>query len=94
MLARIERVLSEENVRAVGRRWPTSSRRRRDLPATMAEARALAAELRGISASTLELTNTLNQTLGRTQPDLEATLANARIASDKLASTADGLERR
>jgi hypothetical protein len=27
------------------------------------------------------------------QPDLEATLANARIASDKLARTADGLDR-
>jgi ABC-type transporter Mla subunit MlaD len=59
----------------------------------MAEARALAAELRSISKSTLELTNTLNQTLSRVQPDLEATLASARIASDKLARTADGLDR-
>ena len=47
-------------------------------------ARCLAAELRGISASTLELTNSLNQTLSRMQPDLEATLASARSASDKL----------
>ena len=64
-----------------------------DLPATMAEARALATELRGISSSTLELTNRLNQTLGKAQPDFEATLANARIASDNLARTADSLNR-
>ena len=55
--------------------------------------RSLAAELRSISASTLALTTTLNQTLTRTQPDLEATLASARVASDKLAKAAEGLER-
>ena len=93
MLARIERVLSEENVRAVGQTMANIERASADLPATMAEARALAAELRGISASTLELTNSLKQTLGRMQPDLEATLASARLASDKLARTADGLDR-
>jgi phospholipid/cholesterol/gamma-HCH transport system substrate-binding protein len=93
VLARIERVLSDENVRAVGQTMANIERASADLPATMAEARALAAELRGISASTLELTNSLNQTLGRMQPDLEATLASARSASDKLARTADGLDR-
>lgn len=93
VLASIERVLSEENVRAVGQTLGNIERASRDLPATMAEARALAAELRGISGSTLELTNRLNQTLGRSQPDIEATLANARIASEKLSRTADGLDR-
>jgi phospholipid/cholesterol/gamma-HCH transport system substrate-binding protein len=93
VLARIERVLSDENVRAVGQTMANIERASADLPATMAEARALAAELRGISASTLELTNSLKLTLGRMQPDLEATLASARIASDKLARTADGLDR-
>ena len=68
-------------------------KRRADLESLMAEARALATELRGISRSTLELTNRLNQTLGKAQPDLEATLANARVASEKLSRTADGLDR-
>ncbi len=93
VLGRIERVLSDDNVRSVGQTITNIERASADLPATMAEARALAAELRGISSSTLELTNRLNQTLSKAQPDLEATLASARIASDKLARTADGLDR-
>jgi phospholipid/cholesterol/gamma-HCH transport system substrate-binding protein len=93
VLTRIERVLSDENVRSVSQTLAHVEQASSDLPATMAEARALAAELRGISTSTLELTRRLNQTMGRVQPDLEATLANARIASDKLARTADGLDR-
>ncbi len=93
VLARIELVLSDENVRSVGRTLAHVEQAAGDLPATMAEARALATELRGISRSTLELTNRLNQTLGKAQPDLEATLANARVASEKLSRTADGLDR-
>jgi phospholipid/cholesterol/gamma-HCH transport system substrate-binding protein len=93
VLARIERVLSDENVRSLSQTMANIEQASGDLPATMSEARALAAELRSISASTLALTNTLNQTLAKTQPDLEATLASARVASDKLAKTAEGLER-
>ena len=73
---------------------PTVRRRRtRCGCASAPRARALASELRAISSSTLELTNRLNQTLGNAQPDLEATLANARIASANLARTADSLDR-
>ena len=93
VLARIEHVLSDENVRSVGATLAHIEQASATLPATMAEARALATELRGISSSTLELTNRLNQTLGKAQPDFEATLANARIASDNLARTADSLNR-
>jgi phospholipid/cholesterol/gamma-HCH transport system substrate-binding protein len=93
VLARVERVLSDENVRAFSQTMANIERASGELPATMNEARALATELRSISASTLALTNTLNQTLNKAQPDLEATLANARIASDKLAKTADALDR-
>lgn len=93
VLTRIERVLSDENLQALAHTMSNIERASGDLPATMADARALTAELRGISASTLELTQTLNQTLTKSQPDLQATLANARIASDKLAKTADGLDR-
>lgn len=93
VLARIERVLSDDNVRSVGRTLAHLEQASGDLPQTMAETRALVTELSGISRSTLELTNRLNQTLARVQPDLEATLASARIASEKLARTADGLDR-
>jgi phospholipid/cholesterol/gamma-HCH transport system substrate-binding protein len=93
VLKRIERVLSDENVRSISQTLAHIEQASSDLPATMAEARALATELRGISRSTLDLTSRLNQTLGKVQPDLEATLASARIASEKLARTADGLDR-
>ena len=92
VLARIELVLSEENVRSVGRTLAHIEQASEDLPSTIAEARALATDLRGISKSTLELTTRLNQTMGKAQPDLEATLANARVASEKLARSADGLD--
>jgi phospholipid/cholesterol/gamma-HCH transport system substrate-binding protein len=93
VLSRIERVLSDENVRSIGQTLANIEQATGDLPETMADARALATELREISSATLELTQRLNQTLGKAQPDLEATLANARIASDKLARTADSLDR-
>jgi len=93
VLTRIELVLSDENVRSVGQTLAHVEQAAEDLPATIAEARALATDLRGISQSTLELTNRLNQTLGKAQPDLEATLANARVASEKLSRTADSLDR-
>ena len=93
VLARIERVLSDENVRSLSQTMANLEQASGELPATMSEARALATELRGISASTLELTGRLNQTLARAQPDLAATLAAARTASEKLATTADGLDR-
>ena len=93
VLSRIEHVLSDENVRSIGQTLAHIEQAAGALPETMANARALATELRGISSSTLELTNRLNQTLGNAQPDLEATLANARIASANLARTADSLDR-
>jgi ABC-type transporter Mla subunit MlaD len=58
----------------------------------MTEARALATELRSISASTLQLTASLNQTITAMRPELATTLANARTASEKLARMADGLD--
>jgi phospholipid/cholesterol/gamma-HCH transport system substrate-binding protein len=93
VLARIERVLSDENVRALGQTMANIEQASADLPAAMAEARALATELRSISASTLQLTESLNRTVTTLQPDLETTLANARNASEKLARMADGLDK-
>ena len=46
VLGRIERVLSDENVRAMSQTMSNIERASADLPAAMAEARALATELR------------------------------------------------
>jgi phospholipid/cholesterol/gamma-HCH transport system substrate-binding protein len=93
ILLRIERVLADENVAAITASIANLERATAELPATLSEARALAADLRKISATTLELTQRASATLATTQPDLTATLANARVASEKFARTADGLDR-
>lgn len=93
ILARIEVMLADENVEAFGRTLQNVAKASSTLPRTLADAQALAAELRRISQSTLALTTRANETLERSQPDLQATLANARVASEKLARTADGLDR-
>jgi phospholipid/cholesterol/gamma-HCH transport system substrate-binding protein len=93
IMARIEEMLSDRNIESFGRTLANLERASATLPETLDDARALAADLRRISESTLALTTRLDATLERSQPDLEATLANARAASARLASTADGLDR-
>lgn len=92
VLARMERVLGDENIAAVTKSLANLERATGDIPATLSEARAVAADLRRISASTLELTTRVNRVVADSQPELKATLANARVASDKLARAADGLD--
>ena len=93
IMARIEEMLADRNIESFGRTLDNLERASATLPETLADARTLAADLRGISESTLALTTRLNETLERSQPDLQATLANARAASERLARTADGLDR-
>jgi phospholipid/cholesterol/gamma-HCH transport system substrate-binding protein len=93
IMARIETMLADANIESVSRTLGNLERASQSLPETLADARALAADLHRISGSTLALTERLNQTLEHAQPDLQATLANARAASEKLARTADGLDR-
>jgi phospholipid/cholesterol/gamma-HCH transport system substrate-binding protein len=93
IMARIEEMLSDRNIESFGRTLANLEHASATLPETLDDARALASDLRRISESTLALTTRLDATLERSQPDLEATLANARAASARLASTADGLDR-
>ena len=93
ILRRVERLLADENVRSIGATLANIEQATAQLPETLAEARSLAADLRRISTATLELTTRVNETLAATQPDLRATLANTRLASEKLARTADSVER-
>lgn len=93
IMRRVERLLADENVGAITSTIANLERATGQLPATLAEAQALAADLRKISASTLALTERANATLAAAQPDLDAALANARVASEKFARTADGIDR-
>jgi phospholipid/cholesterol/gamma-HCH transport system substrate-binding protein len=93
IMARIEQMLDDENIAKFDRTLANIERSSATLPETLADARALAADLHRISASTLALTERLNSTLAESQPELRATLANARAASEKLVRTAEGLDR-
>lgn len=93
IMARIEQMLSDENIDKFDRTLANIERGSAALPETLADARALAADLHRISESTLALTERLDTTLAEAQPELRATLANARAASEKLVRTADGLDR-
>lgn len=93
IMLRIERLLADENVGAITQTIANLERATAQLPATLADAQALASDLRKISATTLALTQRADATLEAVQPELRAALANARVASEKFARTADGLDR-
>jgi ABC-type transporter Mla subunit MlaD len=93
VLVRVERVLADENLRALSDTLANIERASRELPATMQDARQLSADLRRVAESTAELTARMNESFGKAQPGLEATMENARIASERLARTADSLDR-
>jgi phospholipid/cholesterol/gamma-HCH transport system substrate-binding protein len=93
IMARIERMLSDENVRALSRTLANVEEASAQFPQTMAEVQALTADLRKVSAQTVELTARLDGTLEQTQPELSAVLTNARVAAEKLARAADGMDR-
>jgi phospholipid/cholesterol/gamma-HCH transport system substrate-binding protein len=93
IMVRVEQLLAEDNVQSIKRTLANIERTSAQAPATIAEVQALAADLRRIAASTTELTARANDTLAKVQPDVQATLANARIASEKLVRAADGIDR-
>jgi len=93
IMSRIEQLLAEENVRGVTATVANLERATAQLPATLADAQALASDLRKITAATLALTQRADATLQAAQPELNAALANARVASEKFARTADGIDR-
>jgi phospholipid/cholesterol/gamma-HCH transport system substrate-binding protein len=93
VMGRIEQLLADKNVQAVSATLANVERMSRDLPATVAEARALTADLRRVSESTLALTTRIDATVARAGPGLEQTLGNVRAATEKLSATADSLDR-
>jgi phospholipid/cholesterol/gamma-HCH transport system substrate-binding protein len=93
IMARVERLLADKNVDAIAATLANLEQATERLPATLADAQALASDLRKISASTLELTQRASSTLQAAEPDLRAALANARVASEKFARAADGVDR-
>jgi phospholipid/cholesterol/gamma-HCH transport system substrate-binding protein len=93
VMARVEQLLADENLRAVSESLRNVSKASAGLPALAENATVLAAELRTTSAEATALVRKLNAVVAGSQPDLAVTLASVKVASEKLASTAESLER-
>jgi phospholipid/cholesterol/gamma-HCH transport system substrate-binding protein len=93
VMTRIEKLLDEKNVQAVGDSLSDIRAATAGLPALSRDAAALTAELRAAAAETTALTRRLNVLATNSQPDTEAALAHGRIATEKLATAAGSLER-
>ena len=93
VMTRIERLLADENLQAVSESLANVSEASAELPAIAQNAAVLAAELRGTSAEATALVQRLNALAASSQPDLAGTLASVKVASEKLAGTAQSLER-
>jgi phospholipid/cholesterol/gamma-HCH transport system substrate-binding protein len=90
---RLERLLGDENLSAVSESLKNVRAASRDLPAVTREAAALATELRGASKEVKDLAASLRGIASQAGPKLDATLAGTNATVEKLARTADSLDR-
>ena len=93
VLTRIETLLGDDNLAAIGESLQEVRAASKDLPQLTGNAAALATELRATSAEATALMQRLNAMAGDSQGELGATLAGMRSASERLARTAESLER-
>jgi len=93
VMVRVEALLADDNLAA----WNESLRNVREasaeLPALSHNAALLASELRSTVAETTALTQRLSAVATGSQSGLQATLASVQVAAEKLARTAESLER-
>jgi phospholipid/cholesterol/gamma-HCH transport system substrate-binding protein len=93
VMSRIEKLLGDENVAAVGDTLRNLQEATAGLPEMSRDAAALVAELQTTVHETTALARRLDGIAADSQPALEATLESSRVAADKLAATAASLER-
>lgn len=93
VLARVENLLRDENLRSINAALANMERASQDLPAITAGAATLTADLRRTSAELSALSQRLNGLVDAAQPDVTASLAGLRSAADRLGTTAASLER-
>ena len=93
VLTRIETLLGDDNLAAITQSLTQVREASRDLPRLSGNAADLAAELRATSAEATALMQRLNTMAGDSQGELGEMLASMRAASERLARTAESLER-
>ncbi len=93
VMDRLERLLADDNLNLIGGTLANVHQASADLTETMSQAKLMATELHQASTATAGLVAGLQQTIVQSQPELLGALAGARSAADKLAKTADSLDR-
>ena len=93
VMTRVEALLADDNIRAVDDSLRNVREASAELPTLMRNAAALAADLRTTAAEATALTQRLNAVAAGSQTGLEGTLKSTQVASEKLARTAESLER-
>jgi phospholipid/cholesterol/gamma-HCH transport system substrate-binding protein len=92
-LARIEKLLDEKNIQAVGDSLSDIRAATAELPGLAKDAAALTADLREAATETTALARRLNDLAEKSEPETVAALESGRVAAEKLASAAGSLER-
>jgi phospholipid/cholesterol/gamma-HCH transport system substrate-binding protein len=93
VVQRLEDVLGDDNLAAVAATLKNIESASADLPTVTSEAATLATELRATSGEAARLVRSLGAIADRSGPEIQASLASARAAAEKLGRTADSLER-
>lgn len=93
VMTRVERMLSDDNLRAVTASLEHIDRASRDLPAIAADTVALTADLRRTAAEVAALSQRMSGVVADSQPDVQASLAGLRTAAETLGRTSASLER-
>jgi phospholipid/cholesterol/gamma-HCH transport system substrate-binding protein len=93
VMTRVEALLADDNLQAVDDSLRNVREASAELPGLMRNAAALAADLRTTAAEATALTQRLNAVAAGSQSGLEGTLKSTQVASEKLARTAESLER-
>jgi phospholipid/cholesterol/gamma-HCH transport system substrate-binding protein len=93
VMARIEALLGDENLQAVGESLRNIRDTSAEMPQLVRGAGEVATELRGTAEDLSALAQRLSGVAASSQPQLEASLASLRVATEKLAKTAESLDR-
>jgi len=90
--ARFSRILSDQNVAAIGDTLDNISHASAQLPVTLREVRALTVDLRGATAEIGSAAASVHSITEKGGPELLAALQHVRVVADNLASTSAKLD--
>jgi phospholipid/cholesterol/gamma-HCH transport system substrate-binding protein len=93
VMERVEKLLSQQNIDAVGQSLASIREATGELPGLARNASALATELRQTAADVNELSRKLGDVVDESRPELAATLGSVRAASERLSGTTASIER-